>query len=174
MNTYKLTLIAMLSALAVAGRMALANIPNVQPVTAIIIIAGFWLGPVGGVLVAFVTTLTSNLLLGMGMWTVWQITAWGLIGVGAGILGKVFPKLPVWLLSVYGFLSGIFYGFVLSLTMHVAGQPFWAYYLAGIPMDINHAVSNTVFLIVMAPVLGRLFRRYPLTNHRLDPAGKLP
>lgn len=164
MNTYKLTLIAMLTSLAVAGRMALANLPNIQPVTAIIIIAGFWLGPSAGILIALLTTIVSNMLLGMGFWTIWQIVAWSLIGIIAGIIGKYWSKLPAWGLSIYGFISGLLYGVILSLTMRAAGQPFWAYYLAGLPMDINHAISNTVFILVLSPILGKLFQRYEKRN----------
>jgi energy-coupling factor transport system substrate-specific component len=164
MSTYKLTLIAMLASIAVAGRMALANIPNVQPVTAIIIIAGFWLGPAAGIMIALLTTIVSNMVLGMGFWTIWQIVAWALIGISAGMLGKYWGRLPVWGLSIFGFFSGLFYGVVLSLTMRAAGQPFWAYYLSGLPMDINHAISNTAFIFILSPVLGTLFYRYQKRN----------
>lgn len=164
MNTYKLTLIAMLTSLAVAGRMALVNLPNIQPVTAIIIIAGFWLGPSAGILIALLTTFVSNMFLGMGFWTIWQIVAWSLIGIIAGVIGKYWSNLPAWGLSIYGFISGIFYGVILSLTMRAVGQPFWAYYLAGLPMDINHAISNTAFILVLSPVLGTLFQRYEKRN----------
>ncbi|RDY70132.1 ECF transporter S component [Halobacillus sp. SY10] len=164
MNTYKLTLIAMLASLAIAGRMALAHFPNIQPVTAIIIIAGFWLGPSAGILIALLTTFVSNVLLGMGIWTIWQIIAWSIIGIIAGLLGKYWSKMPFWGLSIYGFISGLFFGVILSLTMRAAGQPFWAYYLAGLPMDINHAVSNTVFILALSPILGTLFQRYEKRN----------
>ncbi|WP_163526263.1 ECF transporter S component [Halobacillus ihumii] len=160
MNTYKLTLIAMLASMAIAGRLVMANIPNVQPVTAIIIIAGFWLGPLAAVIMAFLTTFLSNVFLGMGYWTIWQILSWSIIGLGAGLIGKYWANIPVWMLSIYGFLSGIVYGLIISFTMRVAGQPFWAYYLAGLPMDLNHAASNVIFILVLSPVLGTLFSRY--------------
>ncbi|MBA2173832.1 ECF transporter S component [Halobacillus locisalis] len=160
MNTYKMTLIAMLAALAVAGRVALSQFPNIQPVTAIIILTGFWLGPSAGIVMALLTTFVSNMVLGTGVWTIWQIIAWSLIGVGAGVLGKVWKTTPTWILSVYGALSGFFFGMIISLTMRAAGQPFWAYYLAGLPFDINHAVSNSVFILVLSPVLAKLFQRY--------------
>ncbi|MCP3032684.1 ECF transporter S component [Halobacillus sp. A1] len=160
MNTYKLTLIAMLAALAVAGRIAMSHLPNIQPVTAIIIIAGFWLGPLAGVLMAGLVTFLSNVILGMGVWTLWQIISWSVIGMIAGLLGKYWSAMPVWVLAIYGFVSGIFFGFMISITMYTAGQPFWGYYLAGLPMDINHAVANTVFIGLLSPVLGALFHRY--------------
>ncbi|WP_181349976.1 ECF transporter S component [Thalassobacillus sp. CUG 92003] len=160
MNTYKLTLIAMLAALAVAGRFMLAGLPNIQPVTAIIILTGFWMGPLAAVCVAALTTFLSNVLLGMGPWVVWQGTAWILIGAGAGLLGHYRAHVPFWGLSIYGAMSGFFFGLVLSLTMRAAGQPFWGYYLAGLPFDGYHALSNAGFILVLAPLVQRLFFRY--------------
>ncbi|MFC7060491.1 ECF transporter S component [Halobacillus seohaensis] len=160
MKTYKITLIAMLAALAVAGRIAMAHLPNIQPVTAIIIITGFWLGPLAAVTMAILTTFLSNVILGMGIWSIWQVVSWSVIGMIAGVIGKYWSSIPVWGLSVYGFLSGMFFGLMISVTMYTVGQSFWAYYLAGIPMDVNHAISNTVFILVLSPILGRLFNKY--------------
>ncbi|MCA0970305.1 ECF transporter S component [Halobacillus litoralis] len=160
MNVYKLTLIAMLASLSVSGRIIFANIPNIQPSTAIIIITGFWLGPLGGVLVGLLTALLSNLVIGMGMWVVWQLVAWSIIGFGAGIIGKFWNNTPIWSLMVYGAFGGFFFGFIMAVTFRAAGQPFWAYYLAGIGFDVNHAISNVVVIGLLAPVLSRLFRRY--------------
>ncbi|SFF62430.1 energy-coupling factor transport system substrate-specific component [Halobacillus alkaliphilus] len=164
MNIYKITLLAMLASLAVAGRIALSHLPNVQPVTAIIILTGFWMGPAAGLIMAFLTTVVSNMLLGMGYWTIWQVVAWSIIGLFAGLIGKYKPEFPVWGLTIYGFLSGIFFGVVISLTMRSIGQPFWAYYLAGLPYDLNHAISNVIFILILSPVLGTLFRRYKQRN----------
>ncbi|WP_101844122.1 ECF transporter S component [Halobacillus sp. Marseille-P3879] len=160
MKTYKLTLIAMLAALAVTGRIAMGHLPNIQPVTAIVIMTGFWLGPLAAVFMAFLTTFLSNVILGMGIWSIWQIVSWSVIGLVAGLIGKYWPSIPLWGLACYGFLSGILFGLMISITMYTAGQPFWGYYAAGLPMDINHAIANTVFIFLLSPVLGTLFTRY--------------
>ncbi|MFG6148655.1 ECF transporter S component [Halobacillus sp. B23F22_1] len=164
MKTYKITLIAMLAALAVAGRIAMGHLPNIQPVTAIVILTGFWLGPFAAVIMAFLTTFLSNIILGMGIWSIWQVVSWSVIGMIAGLLGKYWSTIPLWCLAVYGFFSGIFFGFMISVTMYTAGQPFWGYYLAGLPMDVNHAIANTVFIALLSPVLGTLFNRYQKRN----------
>ncbi|MBM7552424.1 ECF transporter S component [Thalassobacillus pellis] len=160
MNTYKITLIALLASLAVVGRYALAFIPNVQPVTAIIILGGIWLGPLSAVILALLITFLSNVLLGMGIWTIWQIVAWGLIGFMSGILGKCWREIPLPLLSIFGAFSGLLYGFIISLTMYSYAGSFWGYYLAGLPFDLYHAIGNAVFIFVLSPVLSKLFQRY--------------
>ncbi|SEA60198.1 energy-coupling factor transport system substrate-specific component [Thalassobacillus cyri] len=160
MNTYKITLIALLASLAVVGRYAFAFLPNVQPVTAIIIIAGFWLGPLFAVILALLTTFLSNVFLGMGIWTVWQVIAWAVIGLMSGLIGRYWSNIPLLFLSAFGAFSGLFYGFVLSVTMYKYSGSFLAYYLAGLPFDIYHAAGNAIFIVLLSPVLSRLFERY--------------
>ncbi|NIK28348.1 energy-coupling factor transport system substrate-specific component [Thalassobacillus devorans] len=160
MNTYKITLIALLASLAVVGRYVFAFLPNVQPVTAIIIIAGFWLGPLAAVVLAVLVTFLSNIMLGMGIWTIWQVAAWAVIGLASGLIGKYWSNIPLLLLAAFGALSGIFYGLVLSVTMYSFAGSFWGYYLAGLPFDLYHAAGNAVFITMLYPVFSRLFQRY--------------
>ncbi|WP_339146539.1 ECF transporter S component [Sutcliffiella sp. BMC8] len=157
MTTKKIALLGMLIALCVVGRIAFASVPNVQPVTAIIIICAFWMGPLSGVILAVGTTFATNLVLGTGLWTFTQIFAWSVIGLVSGALGIWFKKVPVFILSLYAGLCGLFFGLVLSIqNMVVGGFPFLPYYLAGLPFDINHAIGNVVFFIVLYPILSRL------------------
>lgn len=163
MNLYKLTLLSLLASLATVGRIAFSTffyIPNVQPVTALVIISGIWLGPVGGIAIAVISTLLSNMILGMGIWTLSQILVWASIGLISGLLGRWRKQLPVWIISLYGLLAGYAYGFVISLTYGSIGDNFWAYYVLGLPYDTYHAVGNVAFIIVLYPVLSRLFKRY--------------
>src|ERR671923_1026480 len=78
-------LVAALAALAVAGRLAFAAIPNVVATTDIVLIAGYAVGAAPGFAVGALAALVSNLWLGQGPWTPWQMAGWGLCGLlGAG------------------------------------------------------------------------------------------
>ena len=68
-----LALVAMLSAVSVVGRVALAAIPSVQPTTVIIIVTTMVLGLRNGIMVAILSTLLSNFQLGHGIWTFFQM-----------------------------------------------------------------------------------------------------
>lgn len=160
MNTYKLTLIAILASIAIAGRALLSFIPNVQPATAIIIICGILMGPVAAIIITIVITFLSNMILGMGIWTVWQIISWGIIGILAGLLGKVYKKIPVYVLAISGAFSGYLYGFIISLTTYQVTGKFWPYYVLGLPFDTYHAIGNVVFIVLLYPLLTYLFKKY--------------
>ncbi|MGP4107398.1 ECF transporter S component [Virgibacillus sp. L01] len=160
MNTYKLTLLALLAALAVVGRFAFAFLPNVQPVTSLIIVCGLLLGPVAAILLAILTTFLSNMILGMGIWTIWQVVAWALIGILSGFLGKYPAKIPGFILVFFAIISGYLYGFIISLTTYSVTGKFLPYYLAGLPFDTYHAIGNGVFMILLYPVIAHFFRNY--------------
>lgn len=77
--------VVVLSALAAAGRIVLAVVPNVQPVTAICVIAGCAFGRQAGFMTGSLAAFVSNCFLGQGAWTPWQMYAWGLVGYFAGV-----------------------------------------------------------------------------------------
>ncbi|WP_077621691.1 ECF transporter S component [Sediminibacillus massiliensis] len=160
MNIYKLTLVSILAALAVVGRFAFQFLPNIQPVTTLIIISGFFLGPVAGILLAVLSTYLSNLFLGMGIWTVWQIIGWAFIGFLSGMIGKYFKNIPVILLSLFSIFSGYLYGLIISLTSFTVSGKFLPYYLAGLPFDTYHAVGNGIFTFLLFPLFSKVFQRY--------------
>ncbi|MUK87239.1 ECF transporter S component [Ornithinibacillus sp. L9] len=160
MNTYKLTLIALLAAIAVVGRITLSFIPNIQPVTAMIIICGILLGPVAAILLALLTTFLSNMLLGMGIWTIWQIVSWSIIGIASGVLGNFFRNIPIYIIVIFSIISGYFYGFIISLTQYQITGKFLPYYLAGLAFDTNHAIGNALFIILFYPIFTYFLKRY--------------
>lgn len=163
MKTQKLTLLAMLAALATVGRILFSSLfylPNVQPVSTLVIICGIWLGPVEGVILAVLSTILSNLVLGMGIWTLPQILCWGIIGLISGLIGKYRKSMPIWVLALFSAFVGYGYGLVMSLTYGTIGNHFWAYYLSGLMYDTYHAVGNVIFMVTLYPVLSKLFVRF--------------
>ena len=161
-QTHQITLIAMLAAISVVGRVAFQFLPNIQPVTTIIIISGFFLGTVPAILLAVLSTYLSNLFLGMGIWTIWQIVAWSLIGIGSGVLGKFSftVKHPIISLTTYAAFSGFFYGAIFAVTNYFISGYFVGYYLASLPFDFNHALGNVIFIILLYKPLAVIFKRF--------------
>ncbi|MDQ0166482.1 ECF transporter S component [Caldalkalibacillus horti] len=157
----ELIVIAVLSAIAVAGRAAFFMLPQFKPVVAIVIIAGVSLGAEAGFLVGVLTGFVSNFFFGQGPWTPWQMFCFGIIGFIAGLLFKK-GKLNRTKLSlcVYGGLATFFiYGGIInigSLMMFTAEFSFEALvatYISAIGFDLIHAVATVFFLYILSQTM---------------------
>ena len=70
-------LVAALAALAVAGRLVLAPVPNVVGTTDVALLTGYALGGAPGFAVGALAAPISNIWLGQGPWTIWQMAGQG-------------------------------------------------------------------------------------------------
>ncbi|PEX93253.1 ECF transporter S component [Bacillus cereus] len=151
-----IALVAVLTALSVTGRIVFAFIPNVQPTTTLLILVTLLMGKRYGILHAMLVMVTSNLILGIGIWTIPQIIAYSIIVLITGlIIRPMFSKIPHFIMGLYAGLTGFLYGFIISLCqVPIYGSKyFFAYYMAGLPFDFNHAIGNFGFYMVLAPIL---------------------
>jgi energy-coupling factor transport system substrate-specific component len=155
--TRKIALISLLAALSIVGRVYMTAIPNVQPSTVIIIIAGLVFGVRFGLALALLTAIGSDFVLGFGFFTGMQILAWGAVGLISGLLSHVRKKVPLMVMAVYAGLCGYLFGFIVSLNVLIGGVPsFITYWLMGLPFDTYHAVGNFFFYLILSPLLIRL------------------
>ena len=53
------------------------------------LVVGYALGPLPGFTVGALGMLASNILLGQGPYTPWQMAAWGLVGLAGAALGRL-------------------------------------------------------------------------------------
>lgn len=163
----EIIVIAVLAAIAVAGRAAFFMLPQFKPVVAIVIIAGVSLGAEAGFLVGALAGFVSNFFFGQGPWTPWQMFCFGIIGFLAGILFQkgLLPKkkLP---LCLYGGLSTFFiYGGIINIgslmmfTPSFSWKALLATYASGFWFDLVHAIATVFFLFILArPMLEKLDR----------------
>lgn len=165
----EIMIVAMMSAIVVAGRAAFYMIPNVKPMAALVIVSGIGLGAEAGFLVGSTSMLISNIFFGQGPWTPWQMFACGMLGFLSGI---VFRKSVVETcakklgICIYGFLSVVLiYGGILnpaSVFMYqesVNWKMILTSCVAGLPYDLIHGVATFAFLWVgCKPLLEKLER----------------
>ncbi|WP_202128898.1 ECF transporter S component [Paenibacillus dendrobii] len=163
----ELIVIAVLTAIAVAGRGAFFMLPQFKPVVAIVIIAGVSLGAEAGFLVGAMTGFVSNFFFGQGPWTPWQMFCFGIIGFLAGILFK-----KGWLrksklsLCIYGGLATfVIYGGIINVgsllmfTPEFSWPALLATYISGFWFDMVHAISTVFFLFIISrPMIEKLDR----------------
>ncbi|MFW8052072.1 ECF transporter S component [Vagococcus fluvialis] len=156
-----LTTAALMSAASFTGRLLFQSIPNVQPLTTIIIICTLVFGFYFGSTVAILSIMISNLFLGMGIWTFAQIAAFLSICLITFLLRSLLNKMPLIVLAIFAGLMGYFFGFIISLVQapFFGIQKFWIYYLQGVSFDTFHAVGNFLFFIILYPVLVPLLKK---------------
>lgn len=168
----ELVLLAVLAAVAAVSRIPFAALPSVKPVSAIVILSAYVFGAEAGFLIGAVAALVSNLYFGQGPWTPWQMFAWGMAGLTAGLLrNRPWMRRRTGLL-LFGFLWGFLFGWIMNIWTLV-GLPdafSWglvaATYAASFYFDLAHALSNVVFLSILAggwiKVLERFRQKYGL------------
>ncbi len=160
-----IAVVATLAALAALGRDAFAAVPDVKPITAIVLISGVAFGAGPGFAVGAISGLASNILLGEGPWTPWQMLGWGLVGLIGAALG-----------ALGGRRAG---SLVLALACAVSAEVFnllldfytWtgagAHTLAGfgvvlssaVAFDVTHVLASFAFGLAFGSVLLRMLRR---------------
>ena len=147
--------VVVLAALAAAGRILFAPIPDVKPVSAIAIVAGAVFGRKGGFMVGALAALVSNFFFGQGAWTPWQMYAWGMVGWLAGALASAGALRSPAAVYAYGFASGLLYGLIVNLWSVIGffhpqtlGEAM-AVFAAAIPLDCIHGIATAVFLVVL-------------------------
>jgi len=160
-------LVAALAALAVAGRLVLTPIPNVVATTDIALITGYALGAGPGFAVGALAAPISNIWLGQGPWTAWEMAGWGLVGLGGAWLGTLTRRRLGRLgLAVVCGLAGFAYGALLDLSVMVTygGEQSLDRYLAlsarGIPFNVAHAAGNFLIALAAGPALVRMISRF--------------
>ena len=162
-GTRRMVLVAIMTAVSVLGRF----IPFFKPITAITVITAMYLGSGAGFLVGSLSALISNFYFGQGPWTAFQMLSWGLIGWVAGLLAKQLINNRI-LLYAYGVLSGIAFSLIMDVwtvlwyNAGFDGKLYLASVTAAIPHTVLYAVSNLIFLIVLAKPFGEKLERIKL------------
>lgn len=163
----ELVIIAVLCAIAVAGRAAFFMLPQFKPVVALVIIAGVAFGGEAGFFVGAMSGFVSNMFFGQGPWTPYQMFAFGMIGFLAGVLFQkgLLSRAPVPLAVFGAFATFLIYGGIMNPAAVLMFQPsptremFLAAYLQGIPFDLIHAAATVTFLLLISrPMLEKLDR----------------
>jgi energy-coupling factor transport system substrate-specific component len=160
-------LVAVLAALAVAGRIVLAPIPNVVATTDIVFFAGFALGPAPGFAVGALGGLVSNFWLGQGVWTPWQMVGWGMTGVAGGVFFHLTRgNAGRFRLAAACGLAGLAFGMWMNFQTMVSfgGEISLDRYLAlevrAIPFDLAHITGNVIFALAAGPAMVAALTRF--------------
>ncbi len=157
--------VATLAAVAALGRDAFVALPDVKPITAIAFVVGYALGPLPGFTVGAIGMLSSNIMLGQGPYTPWQMAAWGLVGLAGAALGRVtrrhLGRVPLALACACSALVAKEIMNVYTWTIGASHTPAAFLAIAGtaLPFDVTDTIATLLFALAFGPALVRLLER---------------
>jgi energy-coupling factor transport system substrate-specific component len=163
----ELALVAALAAAAAGGRVLFAAIPNVQPVTMIVAVTGVTLGARAGLATGAAAALASNVFLGQGPWTPWQMTGWGMVGVTAAMAAPLLRNR--YALALFGLAWGFLFDWLMDVwawsSLGGGATSFVALASTGIWFDVAHAAGNVILALAAGPTLIAMLDRYARKLH---------
>lgn len=171
-QTEEVVLVGVLAAVAAVSRVPFGAIPSVQPTSFVIMASALVLGGESGFMIGAVAAVASNLFLGQGPWTPWQMFLWGMMGYVTGLLRDTWllrRKIPQ---MIYAFAWGLVFGWMMNLwyLAELDGASFGVGFIAScitsFPMDAAHGVCNVLLMAVCGgtwqKILGRAAYKYGL------------
>ena len=170
-------ILSLLLIFAISGRILLAPLPNIQPVTTIILLIGALCGMRKAVIGAFSVILLSNLILGHGLWTIYQGLGWSIVGIMGGLCSKniiINDNLNFTKLISLGIISAFLFDWIVSLSIlpYIDNSLFLTYLINGVPYDLLHASGNIFFIIWLATPIKNLILKGK--NHSIKNLDPLP
>jgi len=163
-STQKMIVVAVMTALSVVGRIVFTPIPGFKPVTAIVVITAMYFGCEAGFMTGSLSALISNFYFGQGPWTPLQMFVWGFIGFLAGLLAAPLRRSRI-ILAVYAVFAGVVYSLLMDVWTVLWWDGafnevrYWAAVISSLSFTAVYAVSNVVFLLLLAKPIGRKLQR---------------
>lgn len=136
----ELTALAVFAALMIATQVALAQLPNIEVVSLLIILATVFMGPKALLAVA-VFVLAEGLIYGFHIWWINYLYVWPMLVLTVCALKKWSHPI-LW--AVVAGLFGLLFGTLCSIPYFITGG--WGagigYIIQGIPFDLVHCIGN--------------------------------
>lgn len=174
LSARKLALMGVLVALAIALKLPILSVPNVEFFTFIVFSSGYLLGMIEGAVVGVISmSIYTSFVTPYGLPPLpiafAQVSSMALIGIAGGVVSKFnvaalaqsFPSRlipPIMMMGASGLVLTIIYDLFTNLaTAFVMGQ-FLPVMIAGIPFALLHVLSNVIIFIVLSPLLLKMAR----------------
>lgn len=151
-------LFGMLGGLTFAAKVVMAGLPNIEPVSLLVMLFAVTLGK-KALFPIYVYVLLELSLFGIGLWTGAYLYVWAVLALAARLLRTMYSPLGWAMLSgTFGLLFGALCAPICLFT----GGPAFAlsWWLSGIPFDLAHCGGNFVLALVLFRPLRSLFARF--------------
>ena len=150
----ELTLFAMLGALTFGGKVAMMALPNIEPVSLMVMLFSVTFGK-KALYPIYVYVVLEFVLNGLHLWSINYLYIW-LILAGAAWLLREMTNPFGWALLSGAF--GLFFGALCAPVYLFSGGPAFAlsWWISGIPFDLTHCAGNFVIALVLFVPLRKL------------------
>ncbi len=138
-----------------ASKAVMAFIPNIEPISFLIIMFTLFFGRRAFFSVG-IFVLVEFLIYPMGDWAIMYLYIWPLLGLVALLLCRLDN---VWLWSIISGMFGLIFGALCSITYFGIGaasggiafglRTALAKWISGIPFDLIHGVGNFLIMLVL-------------------------
>ena len=146
-KTRELTELALLTALVIGGKEAMNVLPNINPVTLLLLLGTIVYGK-KALYVAMTFSLVEIGLYGMGMWAVNYLYVWPLL-VLAALPFRASRSRLFW--AAFAGLFGLCFGALCAIPYLFIGgvEMAFGYWISGIPFDLAHCAGNAALNFVL-------------------------
>lgn len=147
----------LLAAVLYGGKMVMAPLPNIEPVSLLVMVYVSVLG-LRALLPIYAYVLLEIAMWGFGYWSACYLYVWLVLALAAWLLRRMDSPLG------WAMLSGAFglgFGALCALTYWAAGG--WAFalswWVSGIPFDLLHGAGNFAMALALFAPCRKLLRR---------------
>jgi energy-coupling factor transport system substrate-specific component len=162
MRRDKLTLrdlctLALLGALMMGAQVAMASLPNIEPVTVLMMCTALVYGR-RAFYACYVFVLLEGLVYGFGFWFLNYLYVWAVL-VAAVLLLRRNTSYVFW--SVVAAIYGLSFGALCAIPYFITGgwAAGFAYWVGGIGFDLLHCAGNAVMAALLLRPLTETLRR---------------
>jgi energy-coupling factor transport system substrate-specific component len=141
---------------------AMAAIPNVEPVTLLLMLYTLFLGrKVAFVIAAYL--MLEGCFYGFGLWWIMYLYIWPLLAFLTYILRR---QRSAWVFAILAGLFGLFFGALCSIPYFFMGgiSSAFAWWVSGIPFDLIHCVSNFALTLILFSPLRHCLERLKISG----------
>ena len=152
----RLVLSGLMGALLVVSKQIMSGLPNLEPVTLLIVLFALELPrETPGAITVFI--LLQGVLYGFGLWWAMYLYIWYLLALLAWLLRRMDSAL-LW--AVFSGVYGLCFGGLCAAVYLVAKTPAFAlsWWLSGLSYDAMHGVGNFVLMLFLYRPLRKALR----------------
>lgn len=158
MKTKRMVTMSLLATILFATQIALSGIPNIEPVTLLVMVFTLAFGLKDTLVVIYLFALLEGVYYGFGIWWIMYLYVWTILAILVFLCRKN-TSLLIW--AILAGFYGLIFGALCAIPYGVMGGFYAgvAYWIAGIPFDIAHCIGNIIIIVLLFKPMEKMLTR---------------